>query len=89
MSLSKKNVNYFDLNNRDRNFIFLEIFFIFEKIYADYLMGHSMIDFGDMIVKSREIVKELCVGKKYDYILIDEFQDISKARALLIKELIL
>jgi DNA helicase-4 len=41
-----------------------------------------------MICDSIEIIKSGDVKRKFSYILVDEFQDISEARAMLIKNLI-
>lgn len=58
---------------------------IFKKIYHaydDYLRRHNLIDFDDMLVFTYELFKErkdiLSIWqKRYQYILIDEFQDIN------------
>ncbi|MDO5522136.1 MAG: ATP-dependent helicase [bacterium] len=58
---------------------------IFKKIYHaydDYLRRHNLIDFDDMLVFTYELFKErkdiLAIWqKRYQYILIDEFQDIN------------
>ena len=59
---------------------------VFRKIYADYgvfLKKHRLIDFDDMLTLTYELFKErpdilLAWQKKYQYILIDEFQDINQ-----------
>ncbi|MFT4305118.1 MAG: UvrD-helicase domain-containing protein, partial [Candidatus Woesearchaeota archaeon] len=60
------------------------------KKYEDILKKENRIDFNDMInlaIKELEINKNLFYNK-IDHILIDEYQDISKQRYLLIKKLI-
>ncbi len=41
-----------------------------------------------MISDAKDIIKSGAVQKKYSYILVDEFQDISEARAMLLRNLI-
>src|SRR5699024_4701459 len=48
---------------------------------------NSEIDFDDMIIEATEIVKNKEVHFNYKYIIIDEYQDISKSRFDLIKEI--
>lgn len=66
---------------------------VFRKIYNEYheyLYRHKLIDFDDMLVYTYELFKERpdILGawqKKYQYILIDEFQDINKIQFDVIK----
>ena len=59
---------------------------IFRKIYQDYeefLKKHRLIDFDDMLTLTYELFKERpdilsAWQKKYQYILVDEFQDINQ-----------
>lgn len=59
---------------------------MFRRIYSEYheyLYNHRLIDFEDMLVYTYELFKERpdILGawqRKYQYILIDEFQDINK-----------
>ena len=59
---------------------------VFRRIfneYQEYLYRHGLIDFDDMLVYTYELFKErgdilAAWQKKYQYILIDEFQDINK-----------
>ncbi len=87
--------SFIDLNERNkklssglsylRNEAFLSII---EPIYSGYneaLEQNNEIDFSDMINKATEYVKEGLYLKKYKYIIIDEYQDISNARYKLIK----
>ena len=64
-----------------------EIFFIsliekFYNYYEHYLKTHNLIDFTDMINKGIDSL----YGTNFDYILVDEFQDISKKQLELIKK---
>lgn len=70
-----------------------ELFFeIYKPIYLSYerhLKNNNMIDFADMINCSIEIVNKSNDGNyPYDYILIDEVQDLSSNRYKLIKALL-
>lgn len=72
---------------RERNLLFIDIV---KPIYLEYqksLELNSEIDFNDMIIEATEIVKNKEVKFKYKYIIIDEYQDISKSRFDLIKEI--
>ena len=58
------------------------------KIYEEELLSENKIDFDDMIIYAKESIKEKGINKKYKYIIIDEYQDISQIRFNLIKEMI-
>ena len=62
--------------------IIIDIYIIYER----ELESINSIDFDDMIIKSIDCVKNS--NLKYKYIIIDEFQDTSKVRFDLIKEII-
>ncbi len=59
---------------------------VFRKIYRDYekfLKSHRLIDFDDMLTFTYQLFKERpdilnAWQKKYQYILVDEFQDINQ-----------
>jgi DNA helicase IV len=71
--------------NRKRNALFIKIIEpIFDK-YQMYLSDRKEIDFSDMINKATSYVANKQFGKKYSYIIIDEFQDISIGRYQLVK----
>lgn len=76
----KSRINSNNYSERQKMFgkIAVEIFNAYEKLLKD---THK-IDFNDMIIKATErILKNTENYKdKYDYILIDEFQDISRPR---------
>ncbi len=55
--------------------------------YTNYLEINRKIDFNDMINMATDIVKGKSVSLDYDYIIIDEYQDISMSRFNLIKEI--
>lgn len=59
---------------------------ILEK-YNSALSSRSEIDFNDMINQAANLVQQKGAAKAYDYIIIDEYQDISAARFKLITEI--
>lgn len=69
----------------------MEIFLsIVKPIYLHYeqkLRQIGDIDFNDMINLATEIVDQGKVDLNYKYIIIDEYQDISKSRSLLIQKI--
>ena len=59
---------------------------IIEK-YNAALSARGEIDFNDMINQAANLVQQKGAAKAYDYIIIDEYQDISAARFKLITEI--
>ena len=73
---------------RPRAVAFVAVFRpIFER-YQDSLARLRQIDFHDMIGKAKEHVESGRYRNRFDYILVDEFQDISPGRARLLKALL-
>lgn len=58
------------------------------QIYINELDSSGLIDFDDMIIKASEIVKNNHINLGYKYVIIDEYQDTSYVRYLLIKSII-
>lgn len=56
--------------------------------YNNYLTDNKEIDFDDMIILTTKLVKEEKIIWPIKYIIIDEYQDTSQIRFLLIKEII-
>ncbi len=75
-------------DQRERAGAFLKIFEPFYNRYEDHLRANESIDFNDMISKATLYVRENKYIHRYKYILIDEFQDISAGRYMLIKALL-
>ncbi len=76
------------LRDRARARIFLAVFRpIFER-YQETLARSGEIDFNDMIHRATELVEAGRYRSAFGYILVDEFQDISPARARLLKALL-
>lgn len=82
-----KNIDDFKCDNV-RTSKFLKTIKPLYKYYDDKLEEYNYIDFEDMIVKATKILKKINwqLPKKYKYLIIDEYQDISKQRFNLIKE---
>jgi len=58
------------------------------QIYEEELASERKIDFDDMIVYAKELIKKHGFKRNYKYILIDEYQDISQIRFELILEIL-
>ena len=67
-----------------------EILCLIEPImnaYDQYLRANGEIDFNDMITMATEYVAQGKFQNPYRYVIVDEYQDISKARYCLLKTL--
>lgn len=75
---------------KERQVLFAKIAVEALKEYQSFLKETKQIDFNDMILEAVDIVKNnpSMFKGRYDYILVDEFQDISKPRLDLIKALV-
>lgn len=70
---------------KERNSLFIEIIKpIFER-YENHLAERNQIDFSDMINKAANLIASGKYKRKFSYVIIDEFQDISIGRYQLIK----
>ncbi len=83
LKISKRNIFSY---KKEKNFLIitLNIYLIYEK----YLEENNEIDFDDMLIKATKIVEECGIKRKYKYIIIDEYQDTSYIRFLLIKRVL-
>ena len=81
--------NYFNEESnsflRERTSLFLKIIKVILIKYQDYLSKNNTIDFSDMINKATADIISGCSIPNYKYIIVDEYQDISKARFNLLK----
>lgn len=68
--------------------LFLSIVFNVYLIYKNELDSSGLIDFDDMLIKSTTFVDKNDSINKYKYIIVDEYQDTSYIRYLLIKKII-
>ncbi|HVU55600.1 MAG TPA: UvrD-helicase domain-containing protein, partial [Puia sp.] len=83
--LESRNEGIADPFMRKRNSAFLSVVRpLFEK-YAAELEARKEIDFSDMINKAALLVNSQAYMKKYRYIIVDEFQDISIGRYKLLQ----
>lgn len=85
--LRKDAINIENKFLRERSLLFLEAVRPIYINYEEMLKKEDEIDFNDMINQSTDIVKNGLIEFKYKYIIIDEYQDISKSRFNLIKEI--
>ena len=77
-----------DLGDGGRATAFVAVFGpVFER-YQETLSGAGEIDFHDMINRATDHVEAGRYRRPFGYILVDEFQDISPARARLLKALL-
>ncbi|MDO6739361.1 UvrD-helicase domain-containing protein [Wenyingzhuangia sp. 2_MG-2023] len=79
-----KNQNEF---MQQRQETFLKFALPILKKYDEILKSKDEIDFNDMINQATDIIKINKPNYNYDYIIIDEYQDISYARFNLVKEI--
>ena len=68
--------------------LFLSIALNIFLVYQNELKSCGLIDFDDMIIQARDTILNGGFIKQYKYIIIDEFQDTSYIRYLLIKSII-
>lgn len=72
-------------NNLRANNILLSLLDPIFHSYCQYLSDHNEIDFNDMINLASAYVKQGKYINPYKYVIVDEYQDISKARFKLLK----
>lgn len=85
--IENKNQLIYSGFNRIRNSKFINIVKYIYDEYEYQLSANREIDFNDMINKATGYVKNNMFNKKYSYIIVDEFQDISYSRYNLIKSI--
>lgn len=81
-------INNLHVWEKERAIRFYEIFKAYYETYKTLLNENNSMDFCDMILWAINYLRFWYVKREYKYILVDEFQDISKARADLLIELI-
>jgi DNA helicase-4 len=72
---------------RSRQNLFLDFILPVIEKYDEKLKDRNEIDFNDMINLATDLITQNQSIQKYDYIIIDEYQDISVARFELIKQM--
>jgi DNA helicase IV len=74
-------------NTKERNQKLIRLFEIFYNLYQQAMEKTNQIDFHDMINRAAKYLSEGLSTRKYNYIFIDEFQDMSIGRYKLIQAL--
>jgi len=74
--------------NWRRYHAFLDIFELLNEDYESSLRDSGRIDFNDMIIQATSHVENGDYQSRYKYILVDEFQDISKSRYKFLRSLL-
>lgn len=67
---------------------FLRIFAVIYEDYIELLRKNGDIDFNDMINEASELIEQNKYRSPFQYILVDEFQDISQSRKRFLKTLL-
>lgn len=67
-------------SNAQNNNIVLSLLEPIFNAYCNYLSEHKVIDFNDMINMATKYVEQGKYISHYKYVIVDEYQDISKAR---------
>ena len=78
-----QSLNHAGINTQTNNILLLLLEPIFNA-YCRYLSEHKEIDFNDMINLASEYVRQGKYINPYKYVIVDEYQDISKARFTLL-----
>ena len=81
INLYKNKPAFFHSNSSYKEFIKLY------NYYNNYMVENNLIDFEDIINKCHELLENKKVLIEYDYIIVDEFQDISLNRYKLIEKI--
>ena len=78
-----------NLPAREKALDFYRLYAPVAEEYAKYLKSKKLYDFADMLNLATDIVREMPEGGlKYQYVLVDEAQDLSTAKYLLLKALL-
>lgn len=70
--------------NSDMENFFLKTVAKYYVFYKDYLEKNNLIDFTDMIIQAIPLVEDT----GYEYVLVDEYQDMSRSRFNLLKAIL-
>lgn len=86
----KNKYNFQEANEflRERTILFLDIIKIILTEYQNYLSSYNAIDFSDMINNASDKVISGCEIPFYKYVIVDEYQDISKSRFNFLKAIV-
>lgn len=72
----------------ERTNLFLDIIKVLLTEYQNFLASKNAIDFSDMINLAADRVRAGCKIHDYRYIIVDEYQDISKSRFNLLQSIV-
>ena len=84
----KKSKKTFFYNKYKNEKLFLTLALNIYLTYQKYLNDNNEIDFDDMIINATKYVNNNGINNKYKYIIIDEYQDTSYIRFLLVKSIL-
>ena len=73
--------------NSPRELAFFDVFSPIYQAYEDYLKQTNAIDFHDMLIKAASFINAGRYKANFRYIIIDEFQDFSMSKCVLVKAL--
>lgn len=90
IEILKKNYCSAELNEFlcERTSLFLDIIKVILAEYQNNLSAQNAIDFSDMINLAAEKVEAGCEITPYKYVIVDEYQDISKSRFCFLKAIV-
>jgi len=72
----------------ERTNLFLDIIKVLLTGYQNFLTSKNAIDFSDMINHAADRVRAGCKIQDYRYVIVDEYQDISKSRFNLLQSIV-
>lgn len=85
--VQRLNIGSSNVQNAQNNTVILLLIEPIYNAYCSYLSEHEEIDFNDMINTAKQYVDLHKYTNPYRYVIIDEYQDISKARFSLLRSL--
>ncbi len=72
---------------QERTSLFLDVIKVLLVEYQNYLSHNNSIDFSDMINNAAQKIADGCEIQPFKYVIVDEYQDISKARFNFLKSI--
>ncbi|MDO4526960.1 MAG: UvrD-helicase domain-containing protein [Candidatus Saccharibacteria bacterium] len=78
-----------DEKERERGLVFFKYYAVMVRIYGKILREKGFYDFSDMLNFATRIIEKMPRGElKYQYVLVDEVQDLSRSKSLLLKAIL-